>query len=169
MSSVLKKKREFVIAMIRNLQTRQREHEKLFESDFTRVMGAILPHYFVYVQGWVIAPEIWSDDKRRSDFVICLVNLIHGIIPPYGHSIPKVMVEGKLPSAIPWNKLCKDQLWYQADSLKNDEGKLWVIGQIGYYVCIFRFDVNNYIESEWFKNFSPLNLHNFSPEDLDEL
>lgn len=155
--------------MIGDLKTRQRQHENLFESDFTRVMAAILPHYFVYDQGWVIAPEIWSDDKRRSDFVVSVVNTLrHGRIP-YGHSIPKVMVEGKAPSAIPWSKLCKDQLWDQADSLKNDDGKLWVIGQIGYYVCIFRFDVLNYRESEWFRNFSPLNLHRFSPEDLDEL
>lgn len=65
--------------------------------------------------------------------------------------------------------LCKDQLWNQADSLKNEDGRLWVIGQIGFYVCIFRFDVLKYQESEWFRNFSPLNLNNLSPEDLDKL
>ena len=92
--------------MIENLKVRKRQVENLFESDFTRVMSAILPHYFIYDEGWVIAPEIRSDDIRGSDFVISVVNTVDSTIP-YGHSIAKVMVEGKAPSAIPWKTYVK--------------------------------------------------------------
>ena len=58
----------------------------------------------------------------------------------------------------------------KANSVSEDyKGKLWVIGQIGFYVCIFRFDVTDYYYSDWFTNFSPLNLRNLNEHDLDYL
>jgi hypothetical protein len=81
------------------------------------------------------------------------------------------MYECKNMGAIPWQKLAKDQLWDQANSLIEDyhHGKLWVIGQIGFSICFFRFNLFEYKYSDWFTNFSPLNLHNFSPEQLNYL
>jgi len=80
------------------------------------------------------------------------------------------MCESKYPSAVTWKDLVKEQLWNKANSVSEDyKGKLWVIGQIGFYVCIFRFDVTDYYYSDWFTNFSPLNLRNLNEHDLDYL
>jgi len=155
-----------VQALISNLKTRYNTGEKLFESDYSRIMAAILPNYFVYNQHFSIGPEIWSDDKRKSDFVVCSTFLNRNGRLPYGHNTPIVMVECKNRAAISWWLLCKDQLWDQSDSLKNNDGRLWVIGQIGFEVCFFRFDVLNFRGSENYCNFSPLNLRNLSELEL---
>lgn len=140
----------------------------MFESDFSRLLGAMLPHYFKYDNGWIIAPEIWSLDKRKSDFVVSKTNINRHGPKAYGESIIKLMAESKKPIIISWQELVKEQLWNQAESLMNDEGRLWVIGQIGYYICFFKFDIQKYNESEFFRNFSPVNLRNFTPEQLDD-
>jgi len=41
---------EFVTAIITNLKNRDKNKENLFESDYSRIMGAILPYYFEYRQ-----------------------------------------------------------------------------------------------------------------------
>lgn len=157
-----------VTALIDNLKRRQ-NNEKLFESDYFRVMGAILPHYFTYNRNYTISPEIWSEGERKSDFVVAKTYLGRGDNLDYGHSIPVVMVESKNRGAIPWKDLAKDKFWNQTDCLKNDDGRLWIIGQIGFTICFIRFDLLNYTNSEWFRNFSPLNLKNFNEDDLDYL
>lgn len=63
-------------------------------------------------------------------------------------------------------KAC-DQLWEQADSHKNEEGKLWVIAQIGFEMCVFNFNVTKYVKRGDFEHFSPLNLNNWSTQDLE--
>jgi len=158
-----------ITALIINLKKRQVKKELLFESDYSRIIGAIIPHYFKYDDNYTISPEIWSDDRRRADFVISETYLNQNGNYPYGHSIPVLMVESKNRGAIPWKDLASNQLWNEADSLKNDDGRLWVIGQIGFTICFFHFDILNYNKSEWFTNFQPLNLINFSDEDLDRL
>ena len=87
----------------------------------------------------------------------------------YSYLLPLVMYECKNKAAISWWRLAKDQLWEQADSHKNDHNRLWVIGQIGFEVCVFRLDVVNYTDREMFKHFSHLYLNNYSTEDLDFL
>ncbi len=160
---------KFVTAIITNLKNRDKSKENLFESDYSIIIGAILPYYFEYRKNWVLAPEIWSLDKRRSDFVLTKTLLSHNRPYLYGHSFAHLMVECKRKHAVSWIKLVPEQLWNQADSFKNDDGKLWVIGQIGFEICFFRFDVTKYMESETFANFSPLNLERFHDADLDYL
>lgn len=156
-------------ALIEELKNRQNNHEHLFESDYSLILGAILPHYFKFNNNVVISPEMWSNDKRRSDYVASKINVNRNAIVPYGHATPLLMAECKKRWAISWANLVKDQLWNQADSLKNAENKLWVIGLIGFEICVFKFDLLNYNWSNTFTNFSPVNLNNFSIEDLDEL
>lgn len=158
-----------VTALIENLRVRQDAGENLFETDYSLILAAILPHYFKFENNNIITPEMWSNDKRRSDFVASRVNIFRNGTMPYGHATPLLMVECKKRWAISWQSLAKDQLWDQADSLKNSNDKLWVIGQIGFDICFFKYDVSNYLGSDWFTNFSPLNLNNFTQEDLDIL
>jgi hypothetical protein len=128
---------EFVTAIITNLKNRDKNKENLFESDYSRIMGAILPYYFEYRQNWVLSPEIWSLDKRRSDLVLTKTLLSHNGPYLYGHSFAHLMVECKRKHAVAWKKLVPEQLWNQADSLKNDDGKLWVIGRTDWILNMF--------------------------------
>ena len=91
---------EMVKSLITNKKKRAKEKENLFESDYTRITGAILPYYFRYDQNWTISPEIWSLDKRKSDIVVSKTHLSHNGPYPFGHSYPYVMVESKKASAI---------------------------------------------------------------------
>lgn len=134
------------------------------------MLAAILPHYFKETDGWIIAPEIRANGKRKSDFVVFLPDILPNSNWSYGTPVPRLMCESKLPSAIPWEKLVKEQLWDQATAVSEDfDGKLWVIAQIGFYVCVYRFDLTDYGDSDWFTNFSPLNLRYFNERDLDYL
>jgi hypothetical protein len=54
-------------------------------------LAAILPHYFKHTDGWVIAPEYWSNDKRKSDFVVFLPDIRQTPGIGYGEPIPKLM------------------------------------------------------------------------------
>jgi hypothetical protein len=67
-------------------------------------LAAILPHYFKHTEGWVIAPEYWSNDKRRSDFVVFLPYIGQSTNMRYGKPIPRLMCESKAPSAVPRKK-----------------------------------------------------------------
>lgn len=49
------------------------------------------------------------------------------------------------------------QLWNQADSFKDfNSGRIWVIGLIGYEVCVFKFDILRYSNRGPYENFNPL-------------
>lgn len=87
--------------------------------------------------------------------------------PHYGYSTRMVMYECKRKNAISWWKLLDNQLWEQADSSKNTDGKLWVITQIGFELCVLKFDILNYLDWEEYRNFCPLNLNNSSKKDLE--
>lgn len=80
------------------------------------------------------------------------------------------MVECKNKGAISWWSLCKDQLWEEAVSIRNSNSRAWVVANIGFEICFFRFDQLDYdYSSDWFTNFSPLNIRNFDEDDLQYL
>lgn len=161
-------------ALIAHLQSRVRNpYHPLKESDFSKLMFAILPYYFKYINNYTISPEMWNDNFwnriGRSDGIVALTNLDIND-PKYGCPLAKVMYECKNKSRISWTRLCDNQLWEQADANKNNHGRLWVIGQIGFKVCVFKFDVlNQRNRNNPFEHFTPLNLNNFTRQDLDFL
>lgn len=161
-------------ALIAHLQARVRNpNHPLKESDFSKLMFAILPYYFKYIDNYTISPEMWNDNfcnrNGRSDGIVALTNLNIND-PKYGCPLAKVMYECKNKWTISWKKLCDNQLWEQADANKNDDGRLWVIGQIGFQVCVFNFDVlDQRNRDNPFEHFTPLNLNKFSIQDLDYL
>jgi len=66
--------------------------------------------------------------------------------------------------------LIKDQAWNECDAVKNDQGRIFFIGLIGFGICFFFFDINRFIyDSGWFTNFSPLNLNGLSEKQLRRL
>ena len=62
-------------------------------------------------------------------------------------------------------------MWSQADISKNNEGRLWAIGQKGLDICFFRFDILNFQGQvpRCYTNFEPLNLSHLSEPQLDNL
>lgn len=155
--------------MVANLKQKN-ENKTTRESDFVALIAAILPYYFRH-DIYVIAPESWGNDvggrTKRIDFVISQISLHQTPDYEYGQPVPNLMVESKNTTATSWRKLCDDQLWDEADSVKNPEGRMWVMANIGFKTCFFHFNVTGYTTGmKEFINFSPLNLRNLSPEDL---
>ena len=60
----------------------------------------------------------------------------------------------------------KTQAWDQCDAVKNNEGRTFFIGLIGFNICFFRFDIIKFNKSDWFTNFSPISLDNFDQFQL---
>lgn len=147
---------------------------RLYESDYTRLMAAILPYYFHYGRGWNISPEVWGDTNWGRDSKSDLVISRRWISPSnniyrYGQPLNWAMIEFKKWGVISWHNLVEGQLWNQADSLELN-GKLWVIALRGLEMGVFRFNhVDFPDDTDTYTNFSPLNLNNFSDVDLNRL
>jgi hypothetical protein len=62
-------------------------------------------------------------------------------------------------------------MWGQADVAKNEDGKLWAIGQKGLEFCVFKFDVLSFEDQipDCFTHFEPLNLSHLNTVQLDNL
>lgn len=88
----------------------------------------------------------------------------------FGEFIPKAMVECKNKSTKSWKALCKEQLWYEAASIKDDKGQMKVIAVIGFKICFFLWDLYNYRDGmEEFDNFNAMNPGSYTEEHLAEL
>lgn len=159
-----------VNALIKRLSDRMKKGDNPKESEFSKIMFAIIPYYFKYNNNYTFSPEVWNDNSfnriGRCDGMLTLTD-INQNSPHYGYSLRMVMYECKRKNAISWWKLLDDQLWEQADSSKNKDGKLWVIAQIGFELCVFKFDILNYLDGEEYRNFCPLNINNWSKQDLE--
>jgi len=61
-------------------------------------------------------------------------------------------------------------MYDQADGAKNAEGRIWMVGQKGFEICVFIFDVLKYNEdkSPLYPHFIPFNLHRWTVEQFRE-
>jgi hypothetical protein len=131
----------------------------------------ILPLYFNYNNGWYISPEQNAGSNFHPDYTVSRVDLTPGNF--YGRAVPHLIVELKRPveyGGVSWKALL-DQAWDAADGSKHDDrGKLWVIGQRGFEICFFKFDILEYDDSisPDYTNLIPLNLNDWTEEDFKE-
>ena len=91
--------------------------------------------------------------------------------PPDNYALDvHTVVEIKRKTGDSWFKLL-EQMYAQAEVAKNSDGRLWAIGQKGFEICFFEFNVLKYEDQDpdCFTNFKPLNLNNFSEPQLDRL
>ena len=157
-----------VKAMIRRLSFRVGHNIGTKESDFTAIIFAII-NYKLDNSVEIISPESWNDNDYnrtgRCDGLVCRVNLDKQS-PSYGSRIPRIMFEGKNHGARGWNYIFKNQIWEQTDATKNPNGRNWALVLKGFEVCVFWFDVTMYTDRGDFENFKPLNLNNWSEQDL---
>lgn len=161
------------IAIIRRLSYLVGNNFSTKESDFTSLMFSILS-YYTDPQYLILSPEAWNDNrfnrKGRCDGLVSAINLDPSApLPEYGSRIPRIMYEAKKHAGTGWEKLMKEQAWEQADSVKNENGRIWVIIQRGFELCVFKFDILRFNGRGDFTNFKPLNLNGFSESDLIEL
>lgn len=164
------------IDLIKNLKNRENNKENLKESDYNLIVTSILPYYLDYNRGWRLGSEVWNADPstavKKTDFIYHKING-HGITypkRPIGHPIPTHLYEGKNRWAVSWSKLIGDQVFNECEGLSFVNGKLWVICNIGFYFCIFRFDLSQYNypdSSGTFDHFSPLNLNGWTEQQFD--
>lgn len=142
----------------------------IYEDEVSRLTCLILAYYFRYDNGWCVAPEQNSGSDYHPDFLVSKVDLTLG--DKYGRAIPHLVIEVKRPVAdvgISWKTLL-EQAWDQADGSKDEwTGRIWVIGQRGFEISFFKFDVLAYQDSAKFINFIPLNLNQWSADDFEYL
>lgn len=113
--------------LIDDLHQKELRNTNLRECDYSRITSVILPYYFVYWTKWCIAPEFNYREAVHSDYTVFEI-----ITDSSSTSIdiPYFLVEVKSRVGVSWNKLL-EQLWTQADIAKQDNGRLWVMGQKG--------------------------------------
>lgn len=156
----------YINYMIDDVRNRENSGETLWECDYSFITSGILPYYFHTSRNtqWVITPEYNYLEGNHPDYTIFNINT-----NPYKSEIYAV-VEVKSKTGDSWNKLL-EQMYGQANVAKQDDGKLWTIGQKGLEICIFRFDVGSYEDQkpDVFTNYEPLNLSNLNNVQLDQL
>ena len=144
----------------------RKDQKKLWECDYSCITSAILPYYFhvTHNNQWVITPKFNYLEGNHPDYTIFKV-----INHPFKLQIHAI-VELKSKAGDSWNKIL-EQMYSQADVAKNTKGRLWAIGQKGFEICFFRFDVEKYNNQnpDWYSNFEPLNLSNLSEAQLINL
>lgn len=63
-----------------------------------------------------------------------------------------------------------DQVFAECEGLVFNNGRIWAIAHIGFEMCVFRFDLNNYVypgNDDTFDHFCPLNLNGWNYAQLD--
>lgn len=143
-----------------------KNQNKLWECDYSCITSAILPYYFhvTHDNAWVITPKYNHLEANHPDYTIFRV-----MANPTKLHI-HALVEIKSKSGDSLNKLL-EQMYSQCDVAKNDQGRLWAIGQKGFEICFFRFDVLKYGEQQpdYYTNYEPLNLSNPTEPELNNL
>lgn len=161
--------------LINNLKTRENNKENLTESDYNLIVTSIIPHYLSYIRGWISGPEVWNNDpstaRKKTDFLWFKINGHHGIQYPnktVGFPLPTHLYEGKKRWVKSWANLMKDQAFNECEGLALN-GKIWVICNIGFEFCIFRFDLSRFsypYTNEIFDHFEPLNLNGWTEQQF---
>jgi hypothetical protein len=150
-------------------QTLQDEnHSTLRECDYSRVTSAILPFYFHVARHdvWIITPEFNYLEAYHPDYTVFFLENIGGL----QIFSPRIVVEIKSKTGKSWGELL-EQMWSQADAAKATNGRLWAIGQKGFEICFFTFDISKFNGQipPYCTNFEPLNLRNLTEQNLINL
>jgi len=141
------------------------------EGDFTSIMYPILNHYAAIcsIPNLVVAPEALNNNvfnrRCRCDGLISAID-VTSPLPDFGKRHNHIVYEAKVHAGDGWPTLMDKQMWDQADSAKNDRGRIWAIAQRGFQVCVFKFYVRRLDNYGSYDNFQPLNLRNFTENDL---
>ena len=96
--------------------------------------SVLLNYYFPLPNNWCICPEWVAKENYKPDYSIFQL-LNNGNVVYF--NIPYVILEVKQWGVISWENLISNQLYNQADALKDSNGRLWVIGQRGLEICFF--------------------------------
>lgn len=122
--------------------------------------------YLIIFMLHIIIDELLHQNLEGNHPYYTIFKVIHHPFKLQIHAI----VELKSKAGVSWNQLL-EQMYSQADVAKNTEGRLWAIGQKGFEICFFRFDVLKYNNKDpyWYSNFEPLNLSNLSEAQLNNL
>lgn len=162
--------KEITRASIENLRRKQFD-EGILESDYILITTLLLNHYFPYSENWCVAPEQVIDDNYKPDFIVSEIDTTE---PNYGVSYPYLNVEVKRPRVMSWKKLLDDQLHKQCDincgnNPRQTNGKLWAMGQKGFEICLFLFDIHINLNLDNYTQFKAINPSNLTVATLKSL
>lgn len=143
------------------IYTKRAEVPHSFEGEYTRLMSVLLPYYCKF-DNWYITPEYNFRETIHPDYTV-FRNIGLPDQEPKGY----VIVETISRSGASWFKLL-EQLRTQAD-VGSTNGRVWVISQKGFEICIFRFDRLSYPNEGHFTSFEPVNVDNYDKDDRDHI
>ena len=135
----------------------------LRECEYSRILARILPIYFP-LDGdskWSIAPVFDVGEDHHPDFTIWDSTFVPDVY---------AVIEVKSRRGQSWGQLL-EQLWNQADKAKGSSDRLWAIGLKGFEICVFKFNINEWenTDPEFWINFKALNLSNLNSFQLNQL
>lgn len=144
---------------------RNREpYDTLWEYEYSRVMAAILDHYFhsTHNRNWVIAPEQNIGEMHSPDYTIYMIHVNPFIDELYG------CFEIKSAEGESWAALLR-QISLALES--NNVGRVWLVGVKGLEICFYIFDASTFNNQtpDHFDFIEPLNLSNLNEDDLVRL
>lgn len=157
-------------AAIENLRSKQ-FNPGVRESDYILITALLLYNYFPYSEDWCVAPEQVIDDNYKPDFIVSEIDTTQ---PEYGVSYPYLNVEVKRAAIISWKRLLDDQLHKQCDinsanNARQTNGRLWAMGQKGFEICLFLFDIHSNLSLNNYNQFKAVNPRNHSADSLRKL
>lgn len=111
------------------------------------------------------------NDNYKPDFI---VSEISTRLPDYGVSYPYLNVEVKRPAIMSWKKWLDDPLHKQCDNhmannARQTNGRLWAMGQKGFEICLFLFDIHSNLNLDHYNPFTAVNPRNYTADDLRHL
>lgn len=150
--------------IITNLKSKKNNGTLLRECDYKLMLSVLLPFYFKWEDNWCILPDFTGSGGNTPDYLVVKINTDNG------EGIAHLLVQLKNEGDISWEEFIENELWKKSNSFKNNKSEQWVMALIGFEICIFKFDINAYFSSSTkYTNFSPLNLNNFTKNELDNL
>ena len=157
-----------LLAYISWLKSQTNDGYNTRECDYYKIMALALPQFFNYINNWCLVSEYNLAGNYSPDYLVSIINITP--VLDYGSTSDLLSCEIQNHAAVSWWVIMKDQLWDQTDAAKHEDGTFWVVAQIGFKICFFRFNVNGCpSSSDIYTNFSFLNLYNFTIDDLIDL
>ena len=132
--------------------------------DYQKIIIAMMS-YHLNGENLIFFPQYSRGGTTTGNYLLSSVET--DVNKDYGKLDTKAIYTAKKPESYTWGHYLQE-LWPIANTHKNLDNRLWVVVNLGFDFCVFRFDTLNYANRGPYSNFSPLNLAGWSKAELDK-
>ena len=133
--------------------------------DYQNIITAMMS-YHLNGENLIFIPQYSRGGTTTGNYLLYSVET--DVNKDYGKLVTKAIYTAKKPESYTWGHYLQE-LWPVANIHKNSDNRLWLVLNLGFEVCVFKFDTLNYSHRGPYSNFSPLNLGHWSKAELDKL